>query len=169
MPVRHETFCSKPTLPCALDFGKPAAESSRSAPMAGSPTPRGRQAGFRPTAKSWPCSAEIKAGLVRAGAWAGSAATVMLMLILVPILSPALSAHAAGRQLEACARGRLEVCFELLRRPRLEPGRRAAIEFLLSQIEAGVAGCRAGVLADCAELRRLHPDLPQDLVSPKRP
>lgn len=86
----------------------------------------------------------------------------LLALGLTAVL-PVPAAMAQGQQLEACARGKLEACFKLLQRPRLDPGRRAAIEFHLSELERLLVACSAGETTACTELTEAHPELPRDL------
>lgn len=82
----------------------------------------------------------------------------------------ALSARPADAQkLEACSRGELTVCFELLNRPRLDPGRRAAIEFHLSEIQVMGEACARGSAADCAMLAERYPKLPPQLLANPAP
>ena len=83
------------------------------------------------------------------------------------IASPAPRAVAQGQQLEACARGNIPVCRAILARPRLDAGRRAAIEFLLTEIEGLVFACGAGDGDACNRLTREHPELPADLRAPQ--
>ncbi|MDX2155084.1 MAG: hypothetical protein SFW09_01130 [Hyphomicrobiaceae bacterium] len=72
-------------------------------------------------------------------------------------------ARAQGKFLAACSRGNLEACYKLLARPRLDAGRRAAIEFHLAELEALIAACAKADAAACATLTDKHPDLPPDL------
>jgi hypothetical protein len=89
----------------------------------------------------------------------------ILLAILATLGSTA--ATGQGRLLEKCARGQLEVCFSLLSRPRLEPGRRAAIELHLAEVDKLAAACAAHDQPACAMLADRYPDLPPDLT-PKR-
>ena len=89
---------------------------------------------------------------------AGRSAPVLLAWLLV-FAGPAV---AEGQKLlEACHRGRLEICHEMLARPRLAAGTRAAIELYLEEIEPKRRACAAGDAAVCAMLAREHPDLPR--------
>ena len=72
-------------------------------------------------------------------------------------------AAAQGHRLEACSRGDVQVCSAILARPRLEPGRRAAIEFHLAEIERQLGLCLAGDESVCATMRERYPDLPPAL------
>ena len=72
-------------------------------------------------------------------------------------------AAAQGQLLQACARGNVQVCFALLNRPRLDPGRRAGIELHLAELEALLVACRSGDAAACTNLSQKHPDLPPDM------
>ena len=65
-----------------------------------------------------------------------------------------------GKLLEACHRGRLEVCHEMLARPRLAAGTRAAIELHLDEIDVKRRACADGDTKVCDDLAREHPDLP---------
>lgn len=93
-------------------------------------------------------------------------AGIALGLVTTGIAPPAV---AQGQQLEACSRGNIPVCRSILARPRLDPGRRAAIEFLLSEIERQVLACADGDETACAALTRDHPALPDDLRKPQAP
>lgn len=79
------------------------------------------------------------------------------------ILAGQFPSAAHAQKLEACARGKVEACFELLARPRLDPGRRAAIELHLAELETRVVACSAGDPVACATLEREQPDLSPDL------
>ena len=82
-----------------------------------------------------------------------------IVLLFVLLAGPA---AAEGRKLlEACHRGNLHVCGEMLARPRLAAGTRAAIELYLEEIEAKRKACAAGDAALCEALLRDHPDLPR--------
>ena len=72
-------------------------------------------------------------------------------------------AAAQGQLLDACSRGNVQVCFTLLARPRLDAGRRAAIEFHLAELEQALVACTGGDAAICAALAQRYPDLPADL------
>jgi hypothetical protein len=85
-------------------------------------------------------------------------------LVLAAIMAGASPTAAQGRLLEKCARGQLEVCFAILARPRLDPGRRAAIEFHLAEIDKLAVACNGYDKAACAELTNRYPDLPADLA-----
>lgn len=84
------------------------------------------------------------------------AATALAMLSAKPAL-------AQGHRLEACSRGDVQVCMAILARPRLEPGRRAAIEFHLAEIERQLGLCLAGDAGVCTMMRERYPDLPPAL------
>jgi len=56
------------------------------------------------------------------------------------------------------------VCFAVLARPRLDAGRRAAIELHLAEIDKLAVACNGGGKAACAELANRYPDLPADLA-----
>jgi len=86
-----------------------------------------------------------------------------IALVLAMIATGATPAAAQGRLLEKCARGQLEVCFSILARPRLEPGRRAAIEWHLTEVDKLAVACNSHDKAACAELAIRYPDLPSDL------
>ena len=79
------------------------------------------------------------------------------------MLSGQLFASADAQKIDACARGKVEACFELLARPRLDPGRRAAIELHLAELEKRIVGCSKGDAVACATLEREQPDLSPDL------
>ena len=79
------------------------------------------------------------------------------ILLLVQLAGPA---QAEGRKLlEACHRGSLHVCTEMLARPRLAAGTRAAIELFLEDVAGKRLSCDAGDANICDALRRDHPDL----------
>ena len=81
--------------------------------------------------------------------------------LLAWLLALAVPAVAEPKLLAACHRGKLYVCAEMLARPRLAAGIRAAIELYLEEIEAKRKACAAGDTAVCETLRREHPDLPK--------
>ncbi len=74
---------------------------------------------------------------------------------------PVVAAEPA-KLLEACHRGKLEVCHEMLARPRLAAGTRAAIELYLDEIDAKRKSCAGGDAAVCEQMAREHPELPRD-------
>ena len=80
------------------------------------------------------------------------------MLCLALFLGPALAE--GHKLLAACHRGNLYVCHEMLARPRLAAGTRAAIELFLDEIRAARQACAAGDATACENLDREHPDLP---------
>jgi hypothetical protein len=87
-------------------------------------------------------------------------------LLLPAIAIAALSSPAAvaqGQRLEACARGNVQVCLALLARPRLDPGRRAAIELHLAELEALLGACLSGEAQACSTLSQDYPELPPEL------
>lgn len=88
-----------------------------------------------------------------------------IVLVLLSMSTGVTPAAAQGRLLEKCARGQLEVCFAILSRPRLEPGRRAAIEFHLAEVDKLWVACSAGEQPACATLADRYPDLPPDLAA----
>lgn len=77
-------------------------------------------------------------------------------------------ALAQGQLLAACSRGNLDVCFKLLERPRLDAGRREAIQFHLAEVETLIVACTGGDQTACATVSEKYPDLPPD-VRPKAP
>ena len=82
-----------------------------------------------------------------------------MVLWLVLLAAPA---AAEGRKLlEACHRGNLHVCAEMLARPRLAAGTRAALELHLEEIGAKSKACAAGDTVACETLLRDHPELPK--------
>lgn len=85
----------------------------------------------------------------------------MGVAVLVGAPSLAMAAESL-KLLEACHRGKLEVCQEMLARPRLAAGTRAAIELLLDEIDAKVRACADGETAVCEQMAREHPDLPRE-------
>lgn len=89
-------------------------------------------------------------------------ATALVAAALLP-------APARAQKLEACARGNVQVCFTLLDRPRLDPGRRAAIQFLLAELETLLVSCANGETDACRTLSSKHPDLPADLRARNAP
>lgn len=91
---------------------------------------------------------------------ASAIATLLTGAAVAGALSPA---PAAAQQLEACSLGDVQVCFALLARPRLDAGRRAAIEFHLAELEKLVVACRGGDQSACATLLEKHPRLPPDM------
>jgi hypothetical protein len=93
----------------------------------------------------------------------------LIAWVLAASTTGVMPAFAHGRLLERCARGQLEVCFSLLARPRLDPGRRAAIEFHLAEVDKLAVACNGRDETACAELAYRYPDLPADLAprSPK--
>ena len=115
--------------------------------------------GPRPDAGTTPRPVRAKAtsNAIRTGRWV----SVVLALTSLGIAPAA----AQGRLLEKCARGQLEVCFALLSRPRLEPGRRAAIELHLAEIDKLAVACSSGDAPACARLAERYPDLPPDLTT----
>jgi hypothetical protein len=80
-----------------------------------------------------------------------------------------LPAAAQGQRLEACSRGNVQVCQALLARPRLDPGRRAAIEFHLAELERLLDTCLRGEAPACTTLSESYPDLPPELRAEKAP
>lgn len=85
--------------------------------------------------------------------------TLGFVLITMPASMPA---WAEGHKLlETCHRGKLEVCHEMLARPRLAAGTRAAIELFLDEIETKQQACASGDAVACEAIAREHPDLPQ--------
>ncbi len=97
--------------------------------------------------------------------WLGCAMVWVAVAVPLVAVQPAAAQPAAaqGQRLDACSRGHLQVCFELLQRPRLDAGRRAAIEFHLAEVEKAVLACTAGDATACATLADRYPDLPPDL------
>ncbi|HEX4894399.1 MAG TPA: hypothetical protein VFV47_14030 [Hyphomicrobiaceae bacterium] len=95
----------------------------------------------------------------RRGPGAGRALLVGAAILVSPF-----PAAAQGRLLEACSRGNLQVCSQLLNRPRLEPGRREAIQLHLAELEKLIVACTNGDDAACATLAARHPDLPPDIT-----
>ena len=87
-----------------------------------------------------------------------------LVLIAAVLLVSATPAAAQGRLLEACSRGNLQVCSQLLNRPRLDPGRREAIQLHLAELEKLIVACTSGDDAACTTLATQHPDLPPDIT-----
>ena len=83
----------------------------------------------------------------------------LVALGLAPCAMPA-SAQ-AHKLLEACHRGKLEVCHEMLARPRLAAGTRAAIELFLDEIDVQQKACASGDAIACQSLERENPDLPK--------
>ena len=69
--------------------------------------------------------------------------------------------HQGHKLLEACHRGKLEVCHEMLARPRLAAGTRAAIELFLDEIDVQQKACASGDAIVCQSLERENPDLPK--------
>ncbi len=99
--------------------------------------------------------------------WASLAcALTWVAVVWVAVLACALglatlAAAEGAKLLEACHGGKLEVCHEMLARPRLAAGTRAAIELLLEEIDAKLKTCAAGDAAVCEQMAREHPDLPR--------
>jgi hypothetical protein len=90
---------------------------------------------------------------------------IAIIGLLLPWSQPT---AAQGRMLEACARGNLQVCSALLNRPRLEPGRREAIQLHLAEMDKLIVACANGEPAACAILERQHPALPADITGLRR-
>ena len=89
---------------------------------------------------------------------------IALALVLAAITAGVMPASAQGRLLEKCSRGQLDVCFAVLARPRLDPGRRAAIELHLAEIDKLAIACSSADQTACATLADRYPDLPPDLA-----
>ena len=95
----------------------------------------------------------------------------LLIAVLVAVASPPATAQPTvqGQRLDACSRGNVQVCLKLLRRPRLEAGRRAAIEFHLAELETLLVACSSGDATACGTVTEKYPDLPADLWYGKQP
>lgn len=87
----------------------------------------------------------------------------LLLTTLIVLAASHLPVAAQGRLLEACSRGNVQVCQALLARPRLDPGRRAAIEFHLAELERQLGVCLAGDAKACTTLQDGYPELPPAL------
>lgn len=90
-------------------------------------------------------------------------AVTVALSVVMPAL-PSTPATAQGQLLAACSRGKIEVCFALLARPRLDAGRRAAIEFHLAELEKLIVACTGGDAAVCDAIKDRYPELPSDLM-----
>lgn len=132
-------------------------------------------AAFAPDRMRQSCADQVIPSKFSLGAaWHGDKVSDMkparlLLLAAATAMLGSLSAAAQGQRLEACSRGNVQVCHELLARPRLDAGRRAAIEFHLAELERLLGVCLAGDAQACSNLLDNYPELPPALRPDKIP
>lgn len=94
---------------------------------------------------------------------AGMPGRVVLLALCCSAASPGtVAAQTQGLNL-ACSRGALALCETALRRPRLAPGTRAAIEQHLSELRVAIGACEAGTPTACRQLLERYPELPREI------